>query len=976
MRLMAEMTVQARGRRFRIVDCQQGGRVEDDFIHLIKLQDLDEPNFSISLIVPLEKVEPAEVPEPSLQRPGRLALFRLFHHSLLLESSGIGQSLLAPQLAPIRREDYQLVPVHMALSLPRPRLLIADDVGLGKTIEAGLILMELHARRRANRVLIVCPASLRHQWQREMQVKFGFRFVIFDRNTLAQKRRELEAGINPWAHEPRIIASMDFLKRPDGAFRELQGLHWDVIIVDEAHHVAPAGAGESDKQLLRLGRFLSEACDALLLLTATPHNGYDESMATLLRFLDPTLAPSGQPLNPQRYRRHYIRRLKSHIKNPDGTQKFILREPVQPLAVHLSDAENAFYGKVRSYAQAIWAAAEQARDERDRSAFQFVATILCKRAASSQAALKNSLQRRLQVITEQLEEVEADRELLRRFRRGEPLTPDEQRKLENDAYLNYLSAMRRLRKELVQLQEEQLQVKDLLDELIRLEQQSPDPKLLRLLQWLQELHQKQPETKVLVFSEYVDTVNAIAKFLSANGYEGKVVTATGEDPERDQKEAIHRFLFGEGLILVATDIAGEGLNLHYTCHHLVHFELPWNPNRLEQRNGRIDRYGQTKPPIIAFLYLANTYEDEVLARLLEKLDRKLRAEGTVTDLLGSFQQEHLERLLMSQKTIDEADSALDELLKAKAPRESLAEGEEGLLMALRRTLPETPFVPNLDEFLRSAVLLVNGQWYEQDGHVSVQTPTQWLALDPEIQPQYEHLYLHPPDDPSISPDAILHPNHPLVKAALQWFHRLRFEPQQEEIRLAYQVVPDLNEPEMIVTFLVTLPDKAGLILTLLEPVQVTRSNVSTDEKSDRQRLADALSKPGENVDITTLERLFADWWKEGRQIAYEQARERAEGYRRQLHYEREQHLKRMLGEWQAWREAMEREILGEYWQQYAQRPLFSDMEAKLPPAIQRRLRQHRQQAEALREQWQRWATLLPPTLEEVGILLRVPRSML
>jgi SNF2 family DNA or RNA helicase len=331
---------------------------------------------------------------------GRLSLFRLFHQAMLLETSGIGQETIAPFLLPaIRHEDYQLVPVKMALSLPRPRLLIADDVGLGKTIEAGLILCELHARRRANRVLIVCPASLCLQWQREMQVKFGFRFVIFNRQTLAQKRRELEAGTNPWAYEPRIITSMDFLKRPDGAFREIQGLRWDVIIVDEAHHLAPSGAAESDKQLTRLGRFLAEASDALLLLTATPHNGYDESMATLLSFLDPSLVSDGKKLIPNRYRRHYIRRLKKHIRNPDGSPKFVERMPVQPLQVTLSPEEKKLHEQVRAYAERILALAEKA-EPADRQAIQFVATVLCKRAVSSRKALLETLKRRLERLQE------------------------------------------------------------------------------------------------------------------------------------------------------------------------------------------------------------------------------------------------------------------------------------------------------------------------------------------------------------------------------------------------------------------------------------------------------------------------------------------------------------------------------------------------------------------------------------------------
>ncbi len=301
------MTVKARGRQCRVVESTPCGHGK----FVLRLQALDDPQFTFSVATHVETVEPVEVRPPSLERMGRLPLFRLFHQAMLLETSGIGQETIAPFLLPaIRHEDYQLVPVKMALSLPRPRLLIADDVGLGKTIEAGLILSELHARRRANRVLIVCPASLCLQWQREMQVKFGFRFVIFNRQTLAQKRRELEAGTNPWAYEPHIITSMDFLKRPDGAFREIQGLHWDVIIVDEAHHLAPSGAAESDKQLTRLGRFLAESSDALLLLTATPHNGYDESMATLLSFLDPSLVLDGKKLIPNRYRRHYIRRFR------------------------------------------------------------------------------------------------------------------------------------------------------------------------------------------------------------------------------------------------------------------------------------------------------------------------------------------------------------------------------------------------------------------------------------------------------------------------------------------------------------------------------------------------------------------------------------------------------------------------------------------------------------------------------------------
>ena len=968
------MTVKARERQCRVVESIPCGHGK----FVLRVQALDDPQFTFSVATHVETVEPVEVRPPSLERMGRLSLFRLFHQAMLLETSGIGQETIAPFLLPaIRHEDYQLVPVKMALSLPRPRLLIADDVGLGKTIEAGLILCELHARRRANRVLIVCPASLCLQWQREMQVKFGFRFVIFNRQTLAQKRRELEAGTNPWAYEPRIITSMDFLKRPDGAFREIQGLHWDVIIVDEAHHLAPSGAAESDKQLTRLGRFLAEASDALLLLTATPHNGYDESMATLLSFLDPSLVSDGKKLIPNRYRRHYIRRLKKHIRNPDGSPKFVERMPVQPLQVTLSPEEKKLHEQVRAYAERILALAEKA-EPADRQAIQFVATVLCKRAVSSRKALLETLKRRLERLQERQEEIEAERELLRRWRRGEPLSPDELQKLEQDAYSNYLSIMRRLRRELARLEDEENEVKTLLNALQELEKSSPDPKLVRLLEWLQQLHQSQPDLKVIVFTEYVDTVQAIEEFLKANGYEGKVVTATGKDPDADQRSAINDFLSGDATVLVATDIAGEGLNLHYNCHHLVHFELPWNPNRLEQRNGRIDRYGQTKPPVIAFLYLADTYEDEVLKRLLEKLDNKLRAEGTVTDILGSFQQERLERLLLSSRRIEEAEKELDEMLKAVVPKEVLSEGmDDQLLTSLRSALPSLQLDFELASFLRDSVKLAGGRWEERgNGKVVIQVPESWRAYLPHGQQSdvWELFVRDIPDDPTTPPEKILHPTHPLVQAALQWFHRLRFDPR-EEVRIAYQVSEDLSEPEMIVTFLVSLQDKAGSVTTLLEPVRVGRGFVSGDERGDREIFYAAIKEPGGNVPTETLQGLFADWWQEGRERAQEAATARARSYRQILGSVRENLWRQMQREIQAWSEEREKEILGDLWKEYQQRRLFGEpTEEKLPTQIRRRLQHHREQVRALYRYWEDWTQMEEPVIEELGILLRVPQK--
>ena len=207
-----------------------------------------------------------------------------------------------------------------ALELPRPRLLIADDVGLGKTIEAGLILRELNARRRAARILIVCPASIIEQWQTELASKFGFEFKIFDSDGVAEARRSLEAGSNPWCAEPRVIASVDFIKRREGAFRELSASRWDVIIIDEAHHLASGGNDDELTDRFRLARWLAaENTGALLLLTATPHDGYDQNFASLLSLLEPSLIIPGRILKFDHYGRHMVRRLKRHVRMPDGT---------------------------------------------------------------------------------------------------------------------------------------------------------------------------------------------------------------------------------------------------------------------------------------------------------------------------------------------------------------------------------------------------------------------------------------------------------------------------------------------------------------------------------------------------------------------------------------------------------------------------------------------------------------------------------
>jgi SNF2 family DNA or RNA helicase len=419
------MTVRTRGERFMVVrvDSLPSGRPAPVVRLTLRVIDGEMRGTEIPVLYPIDAVVPDEIPEMSLERPGRLARFRLLHDVFRLNLAPPNDVLISAGRSRIRFEPYQYVPALRALELPRPRLLIADDVGLGKTIEAGLILRDLNARRRANRILIVCPAGIMSQWQDELETKFGFRFRIFDRDGLHETRKRLEIGTNPWAVEPRVVASMDFIKRREGSFRELSSTKWDVIIVDEAHHLS-AGRSEDDiTDRYRLARWLAEATDALLLLTATPHDGYDESFASLLSLLEPTLVLANEQLRFEQYRRHLVRRLKQHIRNRDGSQKFLQRH-VTPIPVGLGSEESELHSAVLSHARELNELAERNRRRIDAEAVRLVATILRKRAASSRQALAKTLEQRRLNLSERIEDIEIQREHLRAMRRGESLSDE------------------------------------------------------------------------------------------------------------------------------------------------------------------------------------------------------------------------------------------------------------------------------------------------------------------------------------------------------------------------------------------------------------------------------------------------------------------------------------------------------------------------------------------------------------------------
>ncbi len=561
------------------------------------------------VLVPAEAVTVLQT-DPRPEDAGPLDDWRRYHIAWLLDQ--IPGAPAPPGRVAI--EAYQRVPLLRALDMVRPRLLLADGVGLGKTIQAGLIAAELLVRRRAHRILIVCPPGpLLRQWEQEMRLRFGLRFTpIADSTGLREARRGLELGGNPFDATALCLTSMDFAKS-DRILAELERASWDLVIIDEAHHcTGGAGPGE-DSQRRLLAEVLARRSDGLLLLTATPHDGHDPHFASLIALLDPSLVDGAGKLLGTAYRRHVVRRLKSHIRDPLTGAPLFRERVVVPVRVDVTDAP-----EVQAFHRALSAlVAPRLRRSRDRNgladALAFVS--LLKRSMSSIAACVATLR----VVAQRYAEADtaaARRErqrALRAYRRRAEkfgvLDPGEETEiaaLEAEEMAASLSGA---------------ETATALRDLIRLGEAAEvqDPKLAALVLEVRLIRLDQPGANILVYTEYADSQRAAVAVLHA--VDGTVLTISGSDSEADRTRAAERCAEEDSIVLVSTDSLAEGLNLHQRCCHLIHLDLPYNPNRLEQRNGRIDRYGQRHDPQIRYLYLAGTFEERLLLKLIAKYEK-------------------------------------------------------------------------------------------------------------------------------------------------------------------------------------------------------------------------------------------------------------------------------------------------------------------------------------------------------------------
>lgn len=497
--------------------------------------------------------------------------------------------LLAMNTSKVDPLPHQIEAVYgYVLKLPRIRFLIADDPGAGKTIMAGLIIKELKLRNQARRILIVAPGHLKDQWRRELQERFKEHFTLIDRSIL-----DAHFGENAWERENQIITSIDFAKREE-ILPTIASTRFDLIIVDEAHKMSAYKYGDETKKTDRyqMGEVLSRITEHLLFLTATPHRGDPENFRLFLDLLEPGFFATNEMLNDSIRGKDnplFIRRVKEDLKDFEGKPLFLPRH-VMTQQFNLgrdSQDEMRLYNELSRYVNTEYNKALN-KDKRRNVAFALV--ILQRRLASSTFALLRSLERRKKRLEDLLQGAQ---EKLK----GPTASPDleaiedlseEDRWKEEEIWETLSVAENRedLQKEI-----------GIIDQLIAhsksIIQREDEIKLRELRDALQRLSStfpNKPDRKILIFTESRDTLEYLEKKIKEWGYSVNVIHGGMRLDDRINAEKVFK---NETEVMVATEAAGEGINLQF-CHLMINYDIPWNPNRLEQRMGRIHRYGQQK----------------------------------------------------------------------------------------------------------------------------------------------------------------------------------------------------------------------------------------------------------------------------------------------------------------------------------------------------------------------------------------------
>lgn len=537
--------------------------------------------------------------------------------------------LLAVNVSQVDPLPHQIEAVYSyVLKDPKIRFLIADDAGAGKTIMAGLALKELQYRNMADRILVVTPSYLKYQWMRELKEKFNTNFTIVNRNLM-----ESFWGENIWEELNTCIVSLDFL-RQDDILQTLQSARWDLVIVDEAHKMSAYGYLTRDgirirkTKRYRVGEVLSANSTHLLFLTATPHRGDEENFRLFLDLLRPGFFAKSHLLLESIEKKEnpiFVRRLKEDMKKFDGHKIFPPRH-VRTVSFSLTEQEKALYTAVTKYVKDYF---DKAKENRS---ITFAMMMLQRRLTSSIFAILRSLQNRKKRLEELIKLPEKIREsheyeYLERLTEEELEDMEEQERWKIEEKLEHLT----IAKNIDEVKKEIEKISELIEIAEKVKEAEVEAKLVKLRD---EVLANLENRKLLIFTEFKDTLRYLEQKLTSWGYTTN--TIHGDMKIDSRIEAEKKFLH-ETQIMVATEAAGEGINLQF-CSLMANYDIPWNPNRLEQRMGRIHRYKQDKEVFIYNMVSKDTREGQILERIFAKLDlmRTTLGSDRVFDVIGEL----------------------------------------------------------------------------------------------------------------------------------------------------------------------------------------------------------------------------------------------------------------------------------------------------------------------------------------------------
>jgi len=741
--------------------------------------------------------------------------------------------LQAPFRSGITIEDYQLDPLVRAVDMARVNLLIADDVGLGKTIEAGLVIQELLVRHRARTVFIVCPAPLQLKWQTEMQEKFGLEFRIVDAEYVRQLRRERGIHANPWTSFPRLISSMDWMKTGEG-LRLLKDIlppnfsyprKFDILVVDEAHNVAPAAATKYalESQRTKLIRMLAPHFSNRLFLSATPHNGYQESFTSLLELLDDQRFAKTVMPDEKQLQRVMVRRLKQDIVDAEGKPVFPIRQ-LEGLEVDYSEEEQNAHKLLKYY---IEDRSKSVKGTQSEFGSDFVHKLLKKRLFSSPLAFANTLAKHRQSLGKK--GIKSTKNIIdERILRKAILISEELQANDENLEVVQHEAVELVGETTVPLSEVQLGILEKLTNWAENAKYQVDSKAKAIINWLErhlKVNSKWNNKRVILFTEYRATHTWLEQILVSHGYGGERLMVLHGGTSSEDREIIKAAFQADPnispvRILLATDAASEGIDLQNHCNYLIHIEIPWNPNVMEQRNGRIDRHGQKEEKVLIWHPVGkgfdksklsesdNAGDHEYLMRAVIKIDQIREDLGSVGPVIAqqieevmlgrrkSFDTSYVEkraasarRLVSTERKLRERITRLHErLMEAKSDFRLNSDNiAQAVIVALE--LAEKPTLipislPGVPEGKVFEVPLLSGSWGRataglEHPHTRTRRP---ITFDHDVGKGRDDIVL-------------VHLNHKLVQMSLRLLREELWK--LDDIKLLHRVVVRVVPSEML-----------------------------------------------------------------------------------------------------------------------------------------------------------------------------------